>query len=32
MNELHAGVVTAGATPTLLIDAFYEALGYRASA
>lgn len=26
MNEMHAGIVSAGATPTLLIDAFYEAL------
>jgi CubicO group peptidase (beta-lactamase class C family) len=32
MNEMHAGIVSAGATATLLIDAFYEALGYGASA
>jgi hypothetical protein len=32
MNEMHAGIVSAGATPTVLIDAFYAALGYGASA
>ena len=26
MNNMHAGIVSAGATPTVLIDAFYEAL------
>ena len=26
LNKMHAGIVSAGATPTLLIDAFYEAL------
>jgi CubicO group peptidase (beta-lactamase class C family) len=26
MNNMHASIVSAGATPTMLIDAFYEAL------
>jgi hypothetical protein len=26
MNDMKASLVSAGATPTLLIDAFYEAL------
>jgi CubicO group peptidase (beta-lactamase class C family) len=26
MNNMHAGIVSAGATPTMLVDAFYEAL------
>jgi CubicO group peptidase (beta-lactamase class C family) len=32
MNNMHAGIVSAGATPTLLIDAFYEALNLGAAA
>lgn len=26
MNNMHASIVSAGATPTVLIDAFYQAL------